>query len=46
VMKGVSRNGYEWTMGAGDSESSIQEGMSGKVIRAAAAAKPMESKPQ
>ncbi|HTS12013.1 MAG TPA: DUF1579 family protein [Candidatus Limnocylindrales bacterium] len=46
VMKGVSRNGYEWTMGAGDSEPSIQEGMTGKVTRAAAAAKPMESKPQ
>lgn len=45
VMTDVSKSGYEWTMGAGESESSIQEGMTGKVTRAAAAAKPMESKP-
>lgn len=44
TMKNVSRNGYDWTMGAGDSESSIQEGMTGKVTRAAAAAKPMAPK--
>jgi hypothetical protein len=45
TMKGVSKNGYDWTMAAGDSESSTKEGMSGKVTRAAAAAKPMASKP-
>jgi Protein of unknown function (DUF1579) len=40
TMKNVSKNGYDWTMGAGESESSIQEGMSGKLTRVAAAAKP------
>jgi hypothetical protein len=45
TMKGVSKNGYAWTMGAGDSESSIQEGMTGKVTRATTAMKPMASKP-
>jgi len=42
TMKGVSKNGYEWTMAAGDSESNEQEGMTGKVTRstAATAAKP------
>lgn len=45
TMKGVSKNGYEWTMAAGDSEASMQEGMSGKVTRAAGPAKPAESKP-
>ena len=44
-MKGVSKNGYEWTPAAGDSESSEQEGMSGKVTRATVAAKPTDSKP-
>lgn len=44
TMNGVSKDGYTWTMGAGDSESSIQEGMTGKVTRAAAAAKPMAPK--
>ena len=45
TMKGVSKNGYEWTMGAGDSESMIQEGMSGKVTRGVATMKPATSKP-
>ena len=45
TMKGVSKNGYAWTMGGGDSESSIQEGMTGKVTRSAAAMKPMAPKP-
>ena len=45
TMKGVSKNGYDWTMAAGDSESSTKEGMSGKVTRATAATKPMASKP-
>jgi len=45
TMKSVSKNGYDWTMGGGDSESSIQEGMTGKVRRSAAAMKPTASKP-
>ncbi len=44
TMKNVSRDGYDWTVGAGDSESSIQEEMTGKVTRAAAM-KPMAPKP-
>jgi hypothetical protein len=45
TMKGVSKNGYDWTMAAGDTESSTKEGMSGKVTRATTATKPMASKP-
>ena len=46
TMKSVSKSGYDWTMSMGDSESSEQEGMTGKVTRAAAGmAKPMAAKP-
>lgn len=45
TMKNVSKNGYEWTMGAGDSESSIQEGMSGKETRIMSPMKPATAKP-
>ena len=45
TMKGVSRNGFDWTMAAGDSESSMQEGMTGKEARVTTPAKPAESKP-
>lgn len=45
TMKGVSKNGFDWTMAAGDSESSMQEGMSGKQTRVSSAMKPATSKP-
>jgi len=45
TMKGVSKNGYDWTLAMGDSESNEQEAMTGKVTRAMAAAKPMAAKP-
>lgn len=45
TMKGVSRNGFDWTMAAGDSESSMQEGMTGKEMRVTTPAKSAAAKP-
>lgn len=39
TMKNVSKSGFDWTMAAGDSPTSMQEGMSGKERRAGAATK-------
>lgn len=39
TMTNVSKSGFDWTMAAGDSPTSMQEGMSGKERRAAPAMK-------
>ncbi|HKV26976.1 MAG TPA: DUF1579 family protein [Candidatus Acidoferrales bacterium] len=44
TMKMLSKDSFEWTMAAGDRESSMEQGMSGKETRITAAAKRPTSK--